>query len=55
MRSRFDIISEYNHKVDQAAGSGVTGDLKLTTISMRIIIELLLDIRDAVNQVPGSP
>ncbi len=54
MRSRREIIEEYNEKVD-CAGNGITGDLKLIIVSSRIIIELLLDIRDTVNNGPGSP
>lgn len=60
MRSRREIIEEYNANVDQIEGTGIVGtrmigDLKLMTVSSQIIIELLLDIRDAINRVPGSP
>lgn len=55
MRSRREIVEEYNVKVDTYGAGDITGSLQLMSVSCRLIIELLLDIRDTVNRVPGSP
>ena len=54
MRTRKEIIDDYNDYVDQA-GDGMTGSISVMLMSSRVMVELLLDIRDAVNKVPGAP
>ena len=52
MRTRKKIIDGYNDYVNQV-GDGMTANINIMLMSNRVIVELLLDIRDAVNKVPG--
>lgn len=57
MRTRKEIIDGYNDYVNQVGngivGNGMTANINIMLTSNRVIVELLLDIRDAVNKVPG--
>ncbi len=55
MRSNIEILEEYNTKVERTRGAGIASDLELMTVSNRIMIEVLLDIREAVNKLIWSP
>lgn len=53
MRTKKQIIDDYNDYVDNA-GDGMTGNIKIMLMSSRIMIELLMDIRETLNKVPES-
>jgi len=52
MRTRKEIIDGYNDYVN-LVGNGMTANINIMRMTNRVIVELLLDIRDAVNKVPG--